>query len=129
MPYLSQISYSWGPTYFTELSREFHTYFALWLFEFMRDAERADFQSNKWRRSWSNYLIDRELVYLCRYPEVGSHVKHVSLEAYLRREAIPPAADELAGPSACWDRTMDLPNRSLPSYSLLPTLHLCLRAT
>ncbi|PCH44188.1 hypothetical protein WOLCODRAFT_164969 [Wolfiporia cocos MD-104 SS10] len=142
-PYLSQIPCSWGAVYFPEHWREFHTYLSLRLSESVWDMDQVvvpGVRSNKWTRSWKKYFI--ELVYLrgyvMLYPnfadfvslstnhlEVGSHVKDVPFEAYLRKKKLFLLPLIRLPESPSYETGLiDLPGRSLPPYALLPTLDL-----
>ncbi|KZT10097.1 uncharacterized protein LAESUDRAFT_756294 [Laetiporus sulphureus 93-53] len=141
-PYLSQIPCSWGAVYFPEHWKEFHSYLSFRLSEYAWDTDQVVIpgaRSNKWTRSWKKYFI--ELVYLrgyiMLYPnfddyvslstnhlEIGSHVKNMSTEAYLRKKRmflLPlmelPSPEQASG-------LLDLPNGRLPSWSSLPSLDL-----
>ncbi|KAI0366991.1 hypothetical protein BV20DRAFT_1001271 [Pilatotrama ljubarskyi] len=146
-PYLSQIPCSWGALYFPEQWREFHAYLVTRLSEDVWPIGQTvvpDVRSNRWTRSWKKYFI--ELVYLrgyvMLYPnyadyvslstnhlEVGSHVKDVPREVYLRKKKLfnlplmrLPPADDNAGPSATG--LLDIPDGHLPTWSSLPVLDL-----
>ncbi|CDO73305.1 hypothetical protein BN946_scf185008.g67 [Trametes cinnabarina] len=146
-PYLSQIPCSWGALYFPEHWREFHAYLIARMSEDvwpLRETVVPDVRSNRWTRSWKKYFI--ELVYLRgyvmlypNYPdyaslstnhlEVGSHVKDVPAEVYLRKKKLfnlplmplPPAEDAFQSPPT---GLLELPNGSLPSWKDLPILDL-----
>ncbi|KAF9820580.1 hypothetical protein IEO21_01283 [Rhodonia placenta] len=143
-PYLSQIPCSWGAVYFPEHWREFHSYLSFRLSEYAWDVDQIvvpGVRSNKWTRSWKKYFI--ELVYLrgyvMLYPnyadyvslstnhlEVGSHVKDVPSEVYLRKKKLfllplmqLPEDTAFAGTGL-----LDLPDARLPQWSDLPSLDL-----
>ncbi|KAL7280748.1 hypothetical protein ACG7TL_005692 [Trametes sanguinea] len=146
-PYLSQIACSWGALYFPEHWREFHAYLIARLSETvwpLRQTVVPDVRSNRWTRSWKKYFI--ELVYLrgyvMLYPnyadyaslstnhlEVGSHVKDVPTEVYLRKKklfnlplmALPPVDDTTSLPPT---GLLELPDGQLPPWKDLPVLDL-----
>ncbi|KAI0352378.1 hypothetical protein OH77DRAFT_1498049 [Trametes cingulata] len=147
-PYLSQIPCSWGALYFPEHWREFHAYLVTRLSGNVWPMEQTvvpDVRSNRWTRSWKKYFI--ELVYLrgyvMLYPnyadyvslstnhlEVGSHVKDVPKEVYLRKKklfnlplmSLPSVADSSAPPPATG--LLELPEGHLPTWNSLPVLDL-----
>ena len=148
-PYLSQIPCSWGALYFPEHWREFHEYLitrlntSVWPLE---EVVVPDVRSNRWTRSWKKYFI--ELVYLrgyvMLYPnyadyvslstnhlEVGSHVRDIPIEMYLRKKKLfnlplmplPPAPsrDTFTIPGT---GLLELPEARLPDWHALPVLDL-----
>ncbi|KAI0664218.1 hypothetical protein C8Q70DRAFT_905078 [Cubamyces menziesii] len=147
-PYLSQIPCSWGALYFPEHWREFHTYLGTRLSGSVWPLQQVvvpDVRSNRWTRSWKKYFI--ELVYLrgyvMLYPnyadyvslstnhlEVGSHVKDVPEEVYLRKKrlfnlplmqlpTVDPTETGIIGTGL-----LELPDERLPSWTSLPVLDL-----
>ncbi|KAI0328700.1 hypothetical protein GY45DRAFT_1420118 [Cubamyces sp. BRFM 1775] len=147
-PYLSQIPCSWGALYFPEHWREFHAYLGTRLSGDVWPLQQVvvpDVRSNRWTRSWKKYFI--ELVYLrgyvMLYPnyadyvslstnhlEVGSHVKDVPEEVYLRKKRLfnLPLMQLPAIDAADVGRTgtglLELPDERLPSWTSLPVLDL-----
>ncbi|KAI0642170.1 hypothetical protein C8Q79DRAFT_917436 [Trametes meyenii] len=148
-PYLSQIPCSWGALYFPEHWREFHAYLttrfseAVWP---LRQTVVPGVRSNRWARSWKKYFI--ELVYLrgyvMLYPnyadfvslstnhlEVGSHVKDVPTDVYLRKKRLfnlplmpLPSTDAALYPSLPATGLLELPEERLPDWDALPVLDL-----
>lgn len=139
-PYLSQIPCSWGAVYFPEHWMEFHEYLAARFSEDVFNLTQTvvpDVRSNQWKMSWKKYFI--ELVYLrgyvMLYPnfpqyaslstnhlEVGSHVKIRSKE---KRESFSVPLMKLRSATGGREvELLDLPNRSLPDWTLLPVLNL-----
>ncbi|KAF5388729.1 hypothetical protein D9757_004850 [Collybiopsis confluens] len=134
-PYLSQTPCSWGAVYFPEQWREFHDYLTMRFSESAFELAQVvvpNVRSNQWTRSWKKYFI--ELVYLrgyvMLYPnfpeyvslstnhlEVGSHVKVRSKE---KREMFSVPLMKLGDEVDL----LNLPDRSLPKWSLLPVLNL-----
>ncbi|OBZ73954.1 hypothetical protein A0H81_06095, partial [Grifola frondosa] len=145
-PYLSQIPCSWGAVYFPEHWREFHAYLSVRLSESAWTVDQPivpGVRSNRWTRSWKKYFI--ELVYLrgyvMLYPnyadyvslstnhlEIGSHVKDVPTDAYLRKKRLflLPLLQLPSGDASSPARTglLDLPDGALPPWEMLPTLDL-----
>ncbi|KAI0675739.1 hypothetical protein C8Q78DRAFT_963889 [Trametes maxima] len=148
-PYLSQIPCSWGALYFPEHWREFHAYLTTRLSETvwpLRQTVVPGVRSNRWARSWKKYFI--ELVYLrgyvMLYPnyadfvslstnhlEVGSHVKDVPTDVYLRKKRLfnlplmpLPLTDTMLGLSLPTTGLLELPNERLPDWDALPVLDL-----
>ncbi|EJF64269.1 hypothetical protein DICSQDRAFT_101090 [Dichomitus squalens LYAD-421 SS1] len=149
-PYLSQIPCSWGALYFPEHWREFHEYLVTRLNASVWPLDEVvvpGVRSNRWTRSWKKYFI--ELVYLrgyvMLYPnyadymslstnhlEVGSHVRDIPIETYLRKKKLfnlplmplPPATlprDLAIMPST---GLLELPEARLPDWHALPVLDL-----
>ncbi len=146
-PYLSQIPCSWGALYFPEHWREFHAYLGT------RLAERAlplaqtvvpGVRSNRWTRSWKRYFIELVFLrgYVMLYPnyarfaslstnhlEVGSHVRDVPTDVYLRKKKLfnlplmplPEAGDGVVLPET---GLLELPDERLPAWDALPVLDL-----
>ncbi|CCM02448.1 uncharacterized protein FIBRA_04547 [Fibroporia radiculosa] len=143
-PYLSQIPCSWGAVYFPEHWREFHAYLSLRLSEYAWDADQVvapGVRSNKWMRSWKKYFIELAYLrgYVMLYPnfdgyvslstnhlEVGSHVKDVPKEVYLRKKRLfllpLMALPDLLHSNATG--LLDLPDHGLPPWDQLPVLDL-----
>ncbi|KAH9893474.1 hypothetical protein C8Q73DRAFT_828524 [Cubamyces lactineus] len=145
-PYLSQIPCSWGALYFPEHWREFHIYLGTRLSGKVWPLQQVvvpDVRSNRWTRSWKKYFIELVFLrgYVMLYPnyadyvslstnhlEIGSHVKDVPEEVYLRKKRLfnlplmqLPAIDtEKAGPTGL----LELPDERLPSWTSLPVLDL-----
>lgn len=145
-PYMSPIPCSWGAVYFPEHWREFHEYLSVRLSEysFSIDEEIVPYvRSNRWAKSWKKFFI--ELVYLrgyvMLYPnyedyvslstnhlEVGSHVKDLPRDVYLRRKqlfllplmALPDDSKSFTPPPGL----LDLPGQTLPALHQLPILNL-----
>ncbi|KZT65664.1 hypothetical protein DAEQUDRAFT_800798, partial [Daedalea quercina L-15889] len=135
---------SWGALYFPEHWREFHAYLSFRLSEYAWDADQVvvpGVRSNKWTRSWKKYFIELAYLrgYVMLYPnyadyvslstnhlEVGSHVKDVPLETYLRKKRLfllpLMQLPEPAQPSSTG--LLDLPLGQLPAWTDLPTLDL-----
>ncbi|KAH9924796.1 uncharacterized protein B0H18DRAFT_1119812 [Fomitopsis serialis] len=133
-PYLSQIPCSWGQSTSRNIgASSMPTSPSGCLIPGVR--------SNKWTRSWKKYFIELAYLrgYLMLYPnyadyvslstnhlEVGSHVKDVPIETYLRKKRLfllplmplpEPTRHSSTG-------LLDLPQGQLPLWTDLPTLDL-----
>ena len=138
-PYLSPVPCSWGAVYFPEHWREFHSYLSLRLSEHSMKIDEMvvpNVRSNRWKKSWKKYFI--ELVYLRgyvmlypNYPnfvslstnhlEVGSHVKVRSKE---KQELFIVPLMPLSSSPPLPSRLLEMPDNTLPEWSLLPVLNL-----
>ncbi|KAL1941175.1 hypothetical protein VTO73DRAFT_7387 [Trametes versicolor] len=146
-PYLSQIPCSWGALYFPEHWREFHAYLGARLAEHALPLAQTvvpGVRSNRWTRSWKRYFIELVFLrgYVMLYPnyarfaslstnhlEVGSHVRDVPTDVYLRKKKLfnlplmplPEAGDEGA---LLITGLLELPDERLPAWDALPVLDL-----
>ncbi|TDL23787.1 hypothetical protein BD410DRAFT_856826 [Rickenella mellea] len=145
-PYLSQVPCSWGAVYFPEHWREFHSYLAIRLSQSVLPIDEPivlNVRSNNWTKSWKKYFI--ELVYLRgyvmlypNYPnfvsfstnhlEVGSHVKdsprHIYNEKlYLFDLPLMVLPNDTQNDEGIV-KLLDLPQKSMPSWSELPVMDL-----
>ncbi|KAH9839830.1 uncharacterized protein C8Q71DRAFT_703298 [Rhodofomes roseus] len=143
-PYLSQIPCSWGAVYFPEHWREFHAYLSFRLSEYAWDADQIvvpGVRSNKWTRSWKKYFIELAYLrgYVMLYPnyadyvslstnhlEVGSHVKDVPIETYMRKKRLflLPLMPLPESNQSSATGLLELPQGQLPAWAELPTLDL-----
>ncbi|KAI0820788.1 hypothetical protein BC628DRAFT_1329644 [Trametes gibbosa] len=144
-PYLSQIPCSWGALYFPEHWREFHAYLGARLAEHVWPLAQTvvpGVRSNRWTRSWKRYFIELVFLrgYVMLYPnyaayaslstnhlEVGSHVRDVPTDAYLRKKRlfnVPLMPLPLVGEGAVSTGLLELPDERLPEWSALPVLDL-----
>jgi len=138
-PYLSQIPCSWGAIYFPEHWREFHSYLNIRLSEALFGIDAVvvpGARSNRWSKSWKKYFIELAYLrgYVMVYPnydnfvslstnhlEVGSHVRDITQESYVRkREMFRVPLMGMEGTA----RLLDLPHGTLPAFDDLPVLDL-----
>ncbi|KAI0629299.1 hypothetical protein C8Q77DRAFT_1212698 [Trametes polyzona] len=147
-PYLSQIPCSWGALYFPEHWREFHAYLGARLAGLAWPLSQTvvpGVRSNRWTRSWKRYFIELAFLrgYVMLYPnyrafaslstnhlEVGSHVRDVPTDAYLRKKRLfdlplmplpPVSVDGKVLPDT---GLLELPDGKFPTWSELPVLDL-----
>lgn len=102
-------------------------------------------RSNRWTRSWKRYFIELVFLrgYVMLYPnyaahaslstnhlEVGSHVRDVPTDAYLRKKrlfnvplmALPAPPEDGAGVATTG--LLELPDEQFPAWAALPVLDL-----
>ncbi|KAI0766953.1 hypothetical protein BD413DRAFT_696727 [Trametes elegans] len=150
-PYLSQIPCSWGALYFPEHWREFHAFLAARLAEGVWPLAQPvvpRVRSNRWTRSWKRFFIELVFLrgYVMLYPnypafvslstnhlEVGSHVRDVPRDVYLRKKKLfnlplmplpPTVADGPSGGAPPSTGLLELPGGRLPAWETLPVLDL-----